>query len=431
MTGNETLPGFLAHDQRQQALDEIHARPFPLLKAPLRTVHLAFLASEQMTPEACFEMVAELYRSHGGTPPPPGARYHRSRIDHGVLRWERHSEFTSFSWRAEPGDDPLNETVPPGPFGDGFRQPGPWIGGGRFVFLKGTDDLESLLNCFDQRSLCVSEVDDGRAVIATDFRQDAQGLTRYLIVDRGISEARAGAVSLRLQEIETYRSTTLLGLPVARAAAPVVTRMEKELAAITSEIRSSEGLSSNRALLARLTDLAGELGAEVAKIAYRMSATRAYDEVLQIRLNALEEKAYPGYGTMRTFLARRMNPAMRTCQSIEQRQAELATKLSRAIELLSARVDIEVEQQNGALLDSMNRRASLQLRLQQTVEGLSIGAISYYLLGIVGYSAKALNTAGLLPIKPAIVVGAMVPVVVGLVFWVVRRVRKHHAEGGG
>lgn len=422
----ETIPIFESHPHRQVILDELHARPFPLLQAPLRTIALAFFSADDMSADESAAMVAELYRAHGGTPPPPGARYHRSRIDRGMLRWERHTEFTTFHWRAEPGDDPINETVPQGPFGEGFKQPGPWICGGQFLFLKIDGNLDALLETFDQRSLCVSEVDGGRATIATDFRQDGQGLTRYLIIDHGISKARAGAVTLRLQEIEIYRSMIVLGLPAARQAAPIVSRMERELVDITEAIRSSEGLSSNRALLARLTGLAGELEAETARIAYRMSATRAYGEVLRIRLDALEEAARPGYGAMKTFLARRVNPALNTCRSIEERQAELATKISRAIELLRARVDIELEQQNGELLESMNRRAKLQLRLQQTVEGLSIGAISYYLLGIIGYAAKALKKADLLPLAPEIVVGLAVPVVVGGVFWMTRRIHKSH-----
>ena len=414
-TEEDVFNGLSVHPNRKEILDEIHARPFPLLKSPLRLVALAFLNSE-MSYEDAAAMSNALFRAHGGTPPPEGSRYHRSKIDLGVLRWERHTEFTTFHWRSDPGPEPLTEPLPPGPFTGSFVPPGPLIGGGRFIFIETPDDFEPLLADFDRRSLCISEIEDGRAIIATDFRQDRHGLTRYLIIDRGIGEARAGAVILRLQEIEIYRAIALLGLPVARNATPTVDRIEEQLAEITAEMRSSDALSTNRDLLNRLTRLAGELEAEVSRVSYRMSATRAYDDVLKIRLDALEEHAYPGYGTLETFLARRMNPAIRTCQSLVRRQNELAAKLTRAIDLLRARIALDVENQNVALLNSMNRRAKMQLRLQQTVEGLSIGAISYYLLGIIGYGAKGLKTVGLLPVKPEIVVGIAIPFVVGLVF---------------
>jgi uncharacterized membrane-anchored protein len=71
----------------------------------------------------------------------------------------------------------------------------------------------------------------------------------------------------------------------------------------------------------------------------------------------------------------------------------------------------------------MDRRASLQLRLQETVEGLSVVAISYYLVGIVSYMAKALKGVGL-PIDPDLAVGLAIPVVLFLVWSGVKRIRK-------
>ncbi|MEZ5841394.1 MAG: DUF3422 domain-containing protein [Hyphomicrobiales bacterium] len=431
----EGRSGFLAsfpeHPLRDTVLSEVHARPFPLLKAPIRAVHLAFTIDRDEA-KALPAMVAEVYRSHGGEPPAPGARYHRTTIDCGTLRWEQHSEFTTFTWNSVPGEDPLAESVPDGPFSGAFRAPGKLLSAQRLVFIAdpGEAGLTRLLSQFDQRSLSVSIVAQGRALLATDLQKDAEGFIRYLVVDRGMSEGRAGSVILRLHELETYRILALLGLPVALGMQPSVARMEAELGSITDAIRQSRDLAGNRELLARLTQLAGELEAEAASVSYRLSATHAYNEIVDIRLEALDEQALPGYGTLARFLARRMGPAMRTCRSIESRQAKLADKLAQAIDLLRARVDIDLEQQNGEVLASMNRRAQLQLRLQQTVEGLSIGAVSYYLLGIVGYAAKGLKEAGVLPVKPEVVVGLLVPVVLGLVYWMTQRIKKHHAEGG-
>src|SRR5262249_8585750 len=75
------------------------------------------------------------------------------------------------------------------------------------------------------------------------------------------------------------------------------------------------------------------------------------------------------------------------CRSVEERQANLSRKLTRATTLLRTWVDVEVERQNRDLLASMNNRARLQLRLQQTVEGLSVAAVSYYVVGLIGYLA--------------------------------------------
>jgi uncharacterized membrane-anchored protein len=132
-----------------------------------------------------------------------------------------------------------------------------------------------------------------------------------------------------------------------------------------------------------------------------------------------------GFSTWSSFLARRMAPAMRTCVMIEERQANLSTKLARAANLLRTRVDVELEQQNRDLLRSMNERTRLQLRLQATVEGLSVAAITYYVVGLFGYVAEAASEAGV-PIHPGYATAAVVPFVALFIWGLVRRIRKRN-----
>jgi uncharacterized membrane-anchored protein len=120
-----------------------------------------------------------------------------------------------------------------------------------------------------------------------------------------------------------------------------------------------------------------------------------------------------------------MAPAIRTCNATEERQANLSRKLARAAQLLRTRVDVEVEQQNRDLLRSMNARTRMQLRLQATVEGLSVAAISYYVVGLFGYIVKGAHDAGW-PVDPSIAMAGFVPIAVLLIWWIVRRVRTRH-----
>jgi uncharacterized membrane-anchored protein len=114
---------------------------------------------------------------------------------------------------------------------------------------------------------------------------------------------------------------------------------------------------------------------------------------------------------------------MRTCESIRKRQEELAAHVARASNLLRTRVDVALESQNQDLLQSMNRRAQLQLRLQTTVEGLSVAAISYYVVGLIGDAAKALKPLGFF-LDPEVVIAVAIPFVVGIVWRGVRHVRR-------
>ena len=108
----------------------------------------------------------------------------------------------------------------------------------------------------------------------------------------------------------------------------------------------------------------------------------------------------------------------------------LAARLTRASGLLRTRIDVELAKQNNALLGAMSERAKLQLRLQQTVEGLSVAAISYYVVGLVGYLFKAAKEAHLLPLPLDLAVGLSVPLVVIAMALIVRRIRRSHGAHG-
>lgn len=283
-----------------------------------------------------------------------------------------------------------------------------------------TPESERELSAFDPASLSYSLVENGQAAAISDFRQDGDGLTRILVLDKGLSPARTGALAQRLIEIETYRTLAMLGLPLAQSLSPRMRRIEERMASLTREMRAADRRNS-RELLAELTELAAELEADAAASLYRFGASRAYHDIVEERLVALGETPVQGFDTWGGFLQRRVAPAMRTCRSIVERQENLSRKLTRATQLLRTWVDVEVERQNRGLLASMDHRAKLQLRLQQTVEGLSIAAVSYYVVGLIGYLAKGVDPISA-AMKPDRITAISVPFVVLAIWLLVRRI---------
>jgi uncharacterized membrane-anchored protein len=264
----------------------------------------------------------------------------------------------------------------------------------------------------------------------TDFRIHADGFGRVLLHDRGLGPRRAGRVVQRLLEVETYRMMALLALPLAREAAPEIARVERELAAAVASMTGSEGIEDERALLRRLTRLAADIEALAARTSYRFGAARAYWGLVDQRIVELKEQPIAGLQTVAEFMERRLVPAMRTCESVAQRQEALSERVARASELLRTRVDVALEGQNRDLLQSMNRRAKLQLLLQETVEGLSVAAITYYVLGLVSYLAKGAHR--FLPgLDVELVPALTLPVALALVWWGVRRVRRRVVRRDG
>ena len=123
----------------------------------------------------------------------------------------------------------------------------------------------------------------------------------------------------------------------------------------------TRGRDDDEQLLQELTRLAAEIESELAASQSRFGATRAYHELVTTRIAELRERRLPGIQTVEEFMTRRLTPAVATSTRMSQRLHDLSERLDRTRGLLSARVDIVREQQNAAVLESMNRRARLQL----------------------------------------------------------------------
>lgn len=417
---------FETHPSRASVLNEVHARPFHPVASPASIFHFAFMTEVGEGADNRDRLV-DFLASRGLEPMPDGARHHRFSMPGVVLRWEQHTEFTTYGFTiADPGGAPFDHGPPPAVAELLEDMTGQLLVATR-ITLRAPSETDARLTPFQSESLCESEVAGGSTVLVTDLKADGAGFTRFLIEDRGLAPIQAGALIQRILEIETYRTLALLGLPEAHKAGPTVRKIEEQLAEVTAEMRETSNLNANRALLDRLTTLAGETEAIVAETSYRFSATTAYEQLVDSRLRAIDETSIGGQSTLAGFLRRRMMPAMRTCRSTEHRLADLSDKLGRAASLLRARVDVELESQNRDLLETMNRRARIQLRLQQTVEGLSVAAVSYYIVGLIAYLAKGVSDAGA-PVSAGIVAAAAVPVVIVVIGLMVRRFRRRHRD---
>lgn len=418
------------HPLRAVILGEVHARPFTAIDTPRRILHFGFDTTGDAG-KADRAALADFCARRHLEPLKPGAKHHRVSLGGATLRWEQHSEFTTYTWEL-----PSTEPTPFHPGAAALAspmksvpQPGPLLVAVDLHLLPDMDNnttrTESL---FDRASLAVAENSDGSALFATDFQPDPSGFVRVLVVDRGLGPERAGAVVQRVLESETYRTLALLGLPEAQRLAPSIAHIERRLAEVTEEMRSAHQLIDNQRLLDELTGLAAELEAGAAASHYRFGASRAYNEIIQLRLAAIGERKVDVFPTWTSFLARRLSPAMRTCATTEERQGVLSEKLSRAANLLRTRVDVELERQNRDLLKSMNDRTRLQLRLQTTVEGLSVAAVSYYVVGLFHYLMEGLHQKGL-PVDVTVATALFVPVALLSIWYLVRVIRKRHMSG--
>jgi uncharacterized membrane-anchored protein len=418
------------HPLRRELHAEIHARPPESLAAPLRLTFLA-LYSDPAARETEWRHVRALASRYGVELPEHSVNH--ASVDLGSLRlkWERHSEFTRYKFIVPgAGSDPLTDTALSQVPADWLAElPGQVMVAAHVAFMPATaiDSHPDALapRYFGGNMLIGSRIADGAGEAYTDF-QLHDGFSRLLVVDRGLTTRQAGRMMQRLLEIETYRMMALLALPVAQQLTPFLARSERELSEITTLLAESSGTGEPE-LLDRLTKLEAGIESRESENAYRFSAATAYYELVQRRIAELREVRIQGLQTFQEFTERRLAPAMNTCRAAATRQESLSERVARVTQLLSTRVDVTREQQNQAVLASMNRRAAAQLRLQQTVEGLSVAAITYYVVGLVGYAAKGLHALGL-PISPEVTMACSIPVVVVLGLLGLRKVHRIVAE---
>ena len=418
------------HPQRYATVNELHARPFPALEVPSTAVFVAFKepvdAANRDRAQDRAHLLALIDR-HGGAHPPPEATHHSAPIGRAALKWESHTEFVTYS-AFTPGVsarpfDPVEAGIFPADWleaAPGKRlvsvliriEPMPADAG---AILRQCDDW------FVPESLVLSRVVDGAAVVAGDFRIDPAGHMRFaLFVQPATSARRVGRIVQRLCEVETYRAMSMLGLMRARLLTQRLNALDPQLAALVAGLDSAARPSE--AVLHELLAISAELEGLAVQFTFRFGATAAYEAILNQRIQVLREERIEGRQTFAEFMMRRYDPAMRTVKSAEKRLREMSERAERAAELLRTRVDVERSAQNQRLLESMDQRADLALRLQRTVEGLSVVAISYYAVSLAGYLAYPVGRA--LGMSKEMLTAALVLPVVGLVWLMVRRIRK-------
>ena len=436
----------LNHPLRVPLSAEIHSRPPIRLEAPERITHLGIFGrnepEENKTVGVQTQLLADLCIHFGVTPPVVEAKYFFHDFGRFRLKWEGHSEFSSFTFVSSVHGDSKPE---------GFfeRMPSEDLPQDWLLRLQGKlmvathivlessampsdEAVPHMRRLFESNPIVGCEASQA-AQVWTDFQIHASGFVRFVIRDAGLKGQQAGRLVQRILEIETYRKMAMLGLPNAQRASPVLNIIEAELASQTAAMvdmdktghkGDEQGMAEEQLLLERITSLAARLEQLAVDNSYRFSASNAYFKLVHSRIEELRERRIEGVPTISEFMQRRLTPAMNTCLSTDRRQKTLAERIANTNSLLRTRVGIRQEQQNNQILQSMNKRAAQQLRLQQAVEGLSVVAISYYLAGLVSYAGKALKAAGL-HIDTDLVTGISLPVLALIVWLGLKQMKKN------
>ncbi len=426
MTTSDTPLPFASHPLRDALYDELHARPFQIVPTPQRISHLAFKATPAEQ-GAALELLGQLCRRYSVNPPGPETVSYQQDFGEFTIRWDKHMEFYALTVLrgSAPKDDPFRHPVI-------TLLPGDWLAAlpGEAVAafhltVDGGDlplDDDALTRYFEGQRLVTSLPKEGKAYFCTAFKLHSDGYGRFLIQNRGISDYQMGRLVQRVIEMETYRLFAQLSIPTAKRLAPELHQMDQNLADLLARVPTITSGEEERDLMQRLALLSARLEIYRTETNYRFSATRAYHDLVLMRLKNIREVEVEGHMTAAEFMTRRLTPGLRTCESVQGWMEDLSKRIERAGDMLRTRVNLTLQEQNKGLLSAMNRRSRLQFRLQETVEGLSVAAISYYMVGLLGYLLSGLPLEAW-HLRKSVVLALLVPLVLGTVWGVTHRIK--------
>lgn len=424
------MPPIADHPLRYSMANELHARPFPAVDAPSRAAYLAIKPAQNAAGRdraADRAHLISLLDRFGAQHPQPDATHYFGTIGRHQLKWESHTEFVTYTVFGEGVADRPFDAATFSVFPEDWLEeaPGTRVTSAliRIEVADGDDGIiEKARSWFVPESLAISRVISDDLVVAGDFRIDQGGHMRFAVFARPhVGNRRVGRVVQRLCEIETYKAMSMLGLSRARELGPRMGAFDQRLTALLEDMRSAE--ADPALVLQALLEVSAEIENTIARTSFRFGATEAYEKIVNQRIDVLREERFAGRQTFGEFMMRRFDPAMRTVKSTQNRLQAMSDRALRAGDLLRTRVDVERSAQNQELLTSMDRRADLQLRLQRTVEGLSVVAISYYAVNLVLFVLAPLNES--FGISKAIMAAFATPVVLVLVWLMLNRIRNH------
>ncbi|WP_298017824.1 DUF3422 domain-containing protein [uncultured Castellaniella sp.] len=408
------------HLHRNVLHNELHARPSMYFDAPAQVFHLAFLdegdAAQTIIQTLCDRHVAL------ADPALPQGEFP---VGDAHLKWERHTEFLTLTL-VSPGAQSGPWPALPSVLAEVAEAHSGLLINADQVCVESESSWRGTLESYGFHDPVGSELDEGKATVWSDLRLNGNGLNRMLVLNRQLDGRRLGRMVRRLLEVETYRLMASLTLPVARSLSGELRQYEAELVALSDDNARTDA-GDIRALLKRITQLSARVTQTRARTRLRFSATEAYAQLVFERIAELHESRTGDCQQLGTFIAQRFRPTVRYCESTDQRLSRIGSAVAHLGNLLQARVQVEMEEQNSQILQSLSTRADTQIKIQKAVEGLSIIAISYYLFSLFKLLYQGILTLGF-DWSPRIALLTSMPVaaaIIGAIAYRIRNARRH------
>ncbi|MDX2471517.1 MAG: DUF3422 domain-containing protein [SAR324 cluster bacterium] len=415
------------HPDRSKIYHEAHVRPFPVLANQCEILQFTLL-HEKMEQGEEYEHLISLVKLLDGKLVSDSRRAVCFETNELEIRWQRHVEFSSYFFlKKDCGRTPFsNNPLDLVPETWLKKIEGILVSSLRVAIQPLTMDptnTQSIEEIFGHKELVSCSVKHGNGYIWSDFQLKDDGCEWILIQNGDLNPWQLGRLAQRVVELETYRIMALLVSPLIKDLGKKLDTIDFSLLLVSDHIIRIDSFEDQKLLLGKLSSLAADIEL-LRSTDYRFSASHAYFQLTLERLDEIQDGKIKGYFSFHGFLSRRILPVMRTADFTKQRISDISERVSNARELLQANINLKIEEQNQTLLMDMEKRSTLQLQLQEAVEGLSIAAISYYMVSLLKLIFGGLKTAGV-PINKDLATGIAVPIVIFVVWYSINKIKEH------
>ncbi len=393
-------PRWRYHPDREAVITEPHARPSLPVSSTDFIVHLGFSCNDA----DLNRLVEKLDSGTTGS----SRRHYTRTFDKVRIKLEHHTEFISLTCQTRGGNTR----------DDIYTVLDSLLGTSRVEMIA----MTQIIMC-DSETRLQEQLPENHTVYGGSMRgaikvrsslvPNYDGCLVYVVHAQNGPEEETGRRVQRLLEMETYRTMCLLGLPAARRCSERLQSLERGVNQVITQMNTDRS-EHYQDLFNTLTQLSQDNNRLLADTRFRFSASRAYFDLAQQRLDSLEEKKDHKLQTISGFVRSRLEPGMATIDSVAKRQTTLAEDLNNALTLLRTRIDIGLNRDNQALLKSMDARHRQQVVIAQAVEGLSAVAITYYTIGLISYAMKGVKSW--LPVSQNLAIALSVPIVLACVW---------------
>lgn len=350
-----------------------------------------------------------------------------------ILIWQAHTEYYNYQFWHVPS--PANSAVTFGPltFPSDPVSLAP-LGSVvcRLDIILRTGDLPSADEVRAQLPgpvLYGSKIFNEQTSVVTSFTPDRHGRERYWV---SIGPVQGDPTRLKdivdaIVRIETYYHLLLMQKPLFSAAIDQVYKFEqvhlKQREIITGHIGHANSETLQRWLNSLTQDLL-KTNRMAGTLHFELSSSIPYDKIVHATLASLSEQPTESYRPISDYVLSGVTGVAEGYQQLLRRIDTLRGGFEGIIAIIRTRIDLIVEAQNLALLQSVDKTTKSQVILQHTVEGLSVIVIAYYLAGLAGYVFKGMYELGWIG-NANLALAIFVPIAIGSAFLITTVSKKY------